>query len=311
MDNIELDKLNLYLKDVHSYIVFNKYLQKREDNNFLEFRFLSNFNTYNTLSMNSTYFFNIRSNNYNEDDILIKTDDKKITKICGKEDNYIVEYNNDKLAFSTITKPKKNNKEVDDNIKFFDTRRISFISLPKSFKPSKIYDYYFDKFNNKYILILLIDDGVILSLDFSKSIKNKNNSAIFYMDSISNKKIIMLTINFIFLFFYFLDWTHLDQISINIREAIINFINNTDNQIINENNININRFDNNELSLSSSNLSLLSNISNDAEDNINNYNDNNYINMNNNNQNNNRRIRRDNNNDQRSIIEDLLGMIPY
>ena len=311
MDNIELDKLNLYLKDVHSYIVFNKYLQKREDNNFLEFRFLSNFNTFNTLSMNSTYFFNIRSNNYNEDDILIKTDDKKITKICGKEDNYIVEYNNDKLAFSTITKPKKNNKEVDDNIKFFDTRRISFISLPKSFKPSKIYDYYFDKFNNKYILILLIDDGVILSLDFSKSIKNKNNSAIFYMDSISNKKIIMLTINFIFLFFYFLDWTHLDQISINIREAIINFINNTDNQIINENNININRFDNNELSLSSSNLSLLSNISNDAEDNINNYNDNNYINMNNNNQNNNRRIRRDNNNDQRSIIEDLLGMIPY
>ena len=253
--------------------------------------------------MNSTYFYNIKSNNYNEDDILIKTDDKKITKICGKEDSYIIEYNNDQIAFSTITKPKKNNKEGEDNIEFFDTRRISFISLPKCFKPSKIYDYYFDKFDNKYILILLIDDGVILSLDFSKSIKNKNNSAIFYMDYISNKKILMITINFFFLFFYFLDWSHFDQISINIREAIINFINNTDNQIINENNIYLNRFDNSELSLSSSNLSLLSNASNEAEDNNN---SNNFANMNNNN----RRLRRDNN-DQRSIIEDLLGNFPY
>jgi hypothetical protein len=303
MDNLELDKLNLYLKDIHTYIVFNKYLQKRENKNFLEFRFLSNYNTYNTLSMNSTYFYNIKSNNYNEDDILIKTDDKKITKICGKEDSYIIEYNNDQIAFSTITKPKKNNKEGEDNIEFFDTRRISFISLPKCFKPSKIYDYYFDKFDNKYILILLIDDGVILSLDFSKSIKNKNNSAIFYMDYISNKKILMITINFFFLFFYFLDWSHFDQISINIREAIINFINNTDNQIINENNIYLNRFDNSELSLSSSNLSLLSNASNEAEDNNN---GNNFANMNNNN----RRLRRENN-DQRSIIEDLLGNFPY
>ncbi len=62
--------------------------------------------------------------------------------------------------FSTKIHNLKNNKEGD--IKW-DTRRISFISLPKCFKPTKIYDYYFDIFDDKYISILLIDDGVLLS----------------------------------------------------------------------------------------------------------------------------------------------------
>jgi hypothetical protein len=322
MDNLELDKLNLNLRNIHSYTVFNKYLQKSDKPNNLEFRFLSNFNTYNTLSMNSSYFNDIKSNNYNEDDFLIKTDESEIVKICGKEDNYIVEFNNNKLAFSTRLKSKKDDKKHND-IEYFDTRRISFISLPKCFKPAIIHDYYFDIFDGKYILILLIDDGVLLSLDFTRSIKNKNNSAVFYMDNFNNKKIVMLTINLFFLFFYFLDWSHFDQISINIRECIINFVNNTDNQFISENNIN--RF-NNDLNLSSSNLSLLSNTSNDFTDDNNNSNNNssnnlinldnsfsnnslNYINSNQE-ANNNRRLRRQNN-DQRSILEDILGIFPY
>ena len=321
MDTLELDKLNLYLRNIHSYTVFNKYLQKSDKPNNLEFRFLSNFNTYNTLSMNNSYLNDIKSNNYSEDDFLIKTDESEIVKICGKEDNYIVEYNNNKLAFSTILKPKKDDKKHDD-IEYFDTRRISFISLPKCFKPTIIHDYYFDIFDGKYILILLIDDGVLLSLDFTRSIKNKNNSAVFYMDNINNKKIIMLTINLFFLFFYFLDWSHFDQISINIRECIINFVNNTDNQFITENNAS--RF-NNELNLSSSNLSLLSNASNDLTDDNNNSNNNssnnlinldnslsnsslNYINSNQ--EFNNRRLRAQNH-DQRSILEDILGIFPY
>jgi hypothetical protein len=155
------------------------------------------------------------------------------------------------------------------------------------------------------------------------SIKNKNNSAVFYMDNFNNKKIVMLTINLFFLFFYFLDWSHFDQISINIRECIINFVNNTDNQFITENNES--RF-NNELNLSSSNLSLLSNASNDLTDDNNNSNNNssnNLINLDNSfsnnslnhinsNQelNNNRRLRAQNH-DQRSILEDILGIFPY
>jgi len=322
MDNLELDKLNLYLRNIHSYTVFNKYLQKSDKTNTLEFRFLSNFNTYNTLSMNSSYFKDIKSINYTEDDFLIKTDESSIVKICGKEDNYIVEDNNNKLAFGTRLNSKKEVKKGDD-IEYFDIRRISFVSLPKCFKPTIIHDYYFDIFDGKYILILLIDDGILLSLDFTRSIKNKNNSAVFYMDIINNKKILMLTINLFFLFFYFLDWSHFDQISINIRECIINFVNNTDNQFISENNFN--GF-NNELNLSNSNLSLLSNTSNDyTDDNNNSHNNssnnlisldnsfsNNSLNHINNNQevNNNRRLRRQNH-DQRSILEDILGIFPY
>ena len=157
-----------------------------------------------------------------------------------------------------------------------------------------------------------------MSLDFTRSIKNKNNSAVFYMDSINNKKIVMLTINLFFLFFYFLDWSHFDQISINIRECIINFVNNTDNQFISENNLN---GPNNELNLSNSNLSLLSNTSNDLTDDNNNSSNNlinldnsfsnnslNYINSNQ--EFNNRRLRAQNH-DQRSILEDILGIFPY
>ena len=295
IENLELDKLSLNFKDIHSYTIFNKYLQKKEDKSFLVFHHLSNLNTYSTFFMNSSFFYDIKSNDYNEDEFIIKTDQNFIKKICGKDDNYIIELNDDKLFYSTKMKPFKNNQDGE----IIETRRISFLSVPNAFKPKKIYDFYFDFFDNKYILILLIDDGVLLSLDFTKSIEKKNNAAVFYMDIISNKKIIMITINFFFLFLYSLDWSHFDQISINIRDMIVDFINDIDSQITIENNL-PNRFDIRDLNLSNSSLSLLSNASNDLnEDNNNNV-------LNNMELNENDRLR-----SQRSVIEDLLGVFPY
>ena len=307
-NNNTYDKTNLHLnekfKNLNSPSIFNKYVQIGQNSNFLHLQFLS-YVKYNILYMNNSYFKNFPNIEFNPEEYITKKNNEELIKICGNE-YYVVEFKNNILYFFSSNRSDSDNSE--DNL-FENPRRISFISLPKNFKFTKIYDYYFDKFNGKLILMLLIDNGVIVSLDFSGSIFNKNVGGTFYKDNFDFGKTTLLFINFFVIFLYFLDWSIVDKISIDIKNFIIE-------QFyfllkyfcwINYGNHNFNRRENNNwLNLSNSNLSLISLNSNEEI-----INDNESINNNieqNNNILNNRINRRNNSN--RNIFEDVFENIP-
>ena len=303
INNLEFDKLNSRLKKLNSPLIFNKYVQKGENSNFLLLQFLSNV-TYSILYMNSTYFSNTSYSEFNTEDYIRKKNNDEIIKICGNG-YFVVEFKNKILSFFTSNRSDSYNS--DDNLFFENPRRISFISLPKNFKFTKIYDYYFDNFNGKLILILLIDDGVIVSLDFSGSIYQKNVGATFYRDKFDIRKATLLFINCFFIFLYFLDWSLVDKISIDLKNFIIDlfygFMTYFWTSYYENNNNNNIRIENNWLNLSNSNISLMSNNSNEESNNDDDINSN---------SNNNIPIVRRNriNNSGRNIFEDVFESIP-
>ena len=263
MNNIQIDKLHKRFKKLNEPIIFNKYIQKEENSNFLHFQFLSNI-TLETFYMNNSYFSFFPKINLNPEEYITKKNNEELIKICG-DNYYVVEDKHNILSFFTLN--ITNNDDPSNGLFFDNPRRISFISLPKNFKFSKIYDYYFDKFNGKLILILLIDDGLIVSLDFSSSINQKNAGATFYRDQFNFWKATVLFINCFSLFLYFLDWSIVDKISRDIKNFIIAYFPLfTGNLPGNDLDINFRR--DNWLQLSNSNMSSISLNSNDENNNL-------------------------------------------
>jgi len=300
MNNLKLDKLNERFKKFNSPLIFNKYVQNEENNNFLHLQFLSNV-THKILYMNNSYFSNFSNIEFNTEEYIRKKNNNEIIKICGNE-YFVVEFKNNILSFFTTNRTDIYNLE--DNLFFENPRRISFISLPKNFKFTKIYDYYFDKFNGKLILMLLIDDGVIVSLDFSGSIYQKNVGATFYRDKFDFGKTTLLFINCFFIFLYFLDWSLVDKISIDIKNFIVEyfyFFNRLLWSLNNENN-NLNNRENNILQLSNSNISIISSNSNEESNN-------NDEDINSNSSNNNLSVNRINDS-QINMFEDVFERMP-
>ena len=282
MNNLEIGKLHKRFKKLNKPIIFNKYIQKGENSNFLHFQFLSNI-TLETFYMNNSYFSSFPKINLNPDEYITKKNNEELIKICG-DNYYVVEDKNNILSFFTLN--ITNNDDPSNGLFFDNPRRISFISLPKNFKFNKIYDYYFDKFNEKIILFLLIDEGLIVSLDFTGSINQKNAGATFYRDQFNFWKTTVLFINCFSLFLYFLDWSIVDKISRDIKNFIIAHFPLFNGQFF-SNDLDSNLRRDNWLQLSNSSMSLLSLNSNDESNNLEEEfsNSNNNININNSNSN--------------------------
>ena len=67
MNNLEIGKLHKRFKKLNEPIIFNKYIQKEENSNFLHFQFLSNI-TLETFFMNNSYFSSFPKMNLNQDE---------------------------------------------------------------------------------------------------------------------------------------------------------------------------------------------------------------------------------------------------
>ena len=87
MNNLEINKLHKRFKKLNEPIIFNKYIQKEENSNFLHFQYFSPI-TLETFYMNSTYFSTFPNIKLNPEEYTTKKNNKELIKICGN--NYYV-----------------------------------------------------------------------------------------------------------------------------------------------------------------------------------------------------------------------------
>jgi hypothetical protein len=185
-------------------------------NDFFIYKFLSN-------------IFYVSINNSKNKDLISKLllySEEKISSFKGDDnlDNLIINYKNGDMKFislkyKNIQKYKKEKEQL-----------ILLSSIPKRLRKRKILNYYFNKFeNNKILMIILYEKGVLACVDFSKIVEVTE----FFGFSV-NKNVILIIVTCIFSFsvYYFFNRN-------NIINEQNNFYNNN-NEINNENDENIN-----------------------------------------------------------------------
>ncbi len=185
-------------------------------NDFFIYKFLSN-------------IFYVSINNSTNEDLISKLllySEEKISSFKGDDnlDNLIINYKNGDMKFislkyKNIQKYKKEKEQL-----------ILLSSIPKRLRKRKILNYYFNKFeNNKILMIILYEKGVLACVDFSKIVEVTE----FFGFSV-NKNVILIIVTCIFSFsvYYFFNRN-------NIINEQNNFYNNN-NEINNENDENIN-----------------------------------------------------------------------
>ena len=154
------DVENLDEKEIKK--VIKKYIKKslaliNEKNDFFIYQFLSNIYSINNFS----------NGNFISKNILYS--EEKIFSLKGDEnlDNLIINYKNGDMKLISF-KYKNNNNNINKKEK---ENLILLTSIPKRLRKRKMLDYYFNKFDNKLLMIILYEKGVLACVDFSKIIE--------------------------------------------------------------------------------------------------------------------------------------------
>ena len=113
---------------------------------------------------------------------LLSAGSEKVRAISADStlENIIVQYSNNNFAYMNLN--DSNSIKSDNDIEFPEfqgdhvkMRNIIFTSLPKRFRKQKILSFFIDKFDEKMVLFLLMEKGILLSLDFSDIVNRYKN----------------------------------------------------------------------------------------------------------------------------------------